>query len=80
MPMHSDRRGRFRPRTRIFPVIEAVAAFPSAERCREELAPIDVPPADMTAAQVLLMLAAPLLVPRADEGDDFVRKRPRRIR
>src|SRR5262245_17932206 len=40
-------------------VIEAVAAFPSAERCREELNPNETPPSDLTAAQALLMLAAP---------------------
>jgi hypothetical protein len=52
-------------------VIEAVAAFPSAGRCRAELKPSDQPPADPTAAQALLMLAAPLLTPRGDEGKDF---------
>ncbi len=52
-------------------VIEAVAAFPSAKKCHEELKPGDVPPADPTAAQALLMLAAPLLTPQGEEGKDF---------
>ena len=52
-------------------VIEAVAAFRSAKKCKDELKPGDAPPADPTAAQALLMLAAPLLTPRAQEGEDF---------
>ena len=52
-------------------VIEAVAAFPSAKKCKEELKPGDAPPAGPTAAQALLMLAAPLLTPREQEGKDF---------
>jgi hypothetical protein len=52
-------------------VIEAVAAFPSAQNCKEELKPGDAPPADPTAAQALLMLAAPLLTPRGQEDKDF---------
>jgi hypothetical protein len=52
-------------------VIEAVAAFPSEEQCRSELNPSVPAPPDMTAAQALLMLAAPLLIPNADEGKDF---------
>ena len=52
-------------------VIEAVAAFPSAKKCQEELKPGDAPPADLTAAQALLMLAAPLLTPQVEEGKDF---------
>lgn len=49
-------------------VIEAVAAFPSAKECREELEPAQPDP---TAAEALLMLAAPLLIPRGEEGKDF---------
>lgn len=52
-------------------VIEAVAAFPSANKCQEELKPGDAPPADLTAAQALLMLAAPLLTPQGEESKDF---------
>jgi hypothetical protein len=52
-------------------VIEAVAAFPSEEQCRSELNPSVPAPPDMTTAQALLMLAAPLLIPNADEGKDF---------
>ena len=52
-------------------MIEAVAAFPSARQCWEELKPSDPPPPDLTAAQGLIMLAAPLLIPRGDEGKDF---------
>jgi hypothetical protein len=52
-------------------VIEAVAAFPSAKKCHDELKPGDMPPADPTAAQALLMLAAPLLTPQGEEGKDF---------
>jgi hypothetical protein len=52
-------------------VIEAVAAFPSAERCREELKPSESAPSDLTGAQALLMLATPLLVPQGNEGKDF---------
>jgi hypothetical protein len=52
-------------------VIEAVAAFPSGKECYEELKPSDPAPQDLTAAQGLLMLAAPLLMPRGQEGKDF---------
>jgi hypothetical protein len=52
-------------------VIEAVAAFPSAKQCRDELKPGKPRPPDLTAVQALLMLAAPLLLPRGEEGKDF---------
>jgi hypothetical protein len=52
-------------------VIEAVAAFPSETQWREELAPSGERPADLTAAQGLIRLATPLLVPGGAEGRDF---------
>jgi len=52
-------------------VIEAVAAFPSGEKCQEELKPGNAPPADLTGTQALIMLAAPLLTPQVAEGSDF---------
>jgi hypothetical protein len=52
-------------------VVEAVAAFPSKAACYAELGPNRQPPEDLTAAQALLMLAAPLLVPEGGEGKDF---------
>src|ERR1700694_3347983 len=54
-------------------VVEAVAAFPSADRCRAELMPVDAqkPPEKMTAASALMVLARPLLVPSGKEGSDF---------
>jgi hypothetical protein len=52
-------------------VIEAVAAFPSAKRCRDELQPRDSLPEDVTAAQALVILATPLLSPKGHEGRDF---------
>jgi hypothetical protein len=54
-------------------VIEAVSAFPSADRCRDELKPVDAPkpPETMTAASALMVLARPLLAPSGPEGNDF---------
>lgn len=52
-------------------VIEAVAVFPSRKECQKELEPSDPPPPDLTAAQGLIMLAAPLLIPKSQEGKDF---------
>ncbi|MGA5454150.1 hypothetical protein ACPCVO_46965 [Streptomyces umbrinus] len=52
-------------------VIEAVAAFPSEAECRDELRPEAGPPEKEPAAQALIALARPFLVPSGDEGDDF---------
>jgi hypothetical protein len=53
-------------------VIEAVAAFPSRGACRNELIPRDDPIyGNVTAAEALVILAVPLLVPAGDEGKDF---------
>ncbi len=53
-------------------VIEAVAAFPSRGACRKELSPRDKPvDATATAAEALVILATPLLVPAGAEGKDF---------
>ncbi|MEU7003211.1 hypothetical protein [Nonomuraea sp. NPDC046570] len=47
--------------------IEAVAAFPSARACKQELQPAAQPPHDQSAAEALIALARPLLVPK--DGD-----------
>ena len=52
-------------------VVEAVAAFPSAQACYRELRPVDKRPEDLTAAHALIALAYPLLSPNEDEGHDF---------
>jgi hypothetical protein len=44
--------------------IEAVAAFPSARACQDELQPLTEQPRDMSAAQALIALACPLLTPK----------------
>jgi len=50
-------------------VVEAIAAYPSERACAAELAPSRQPPADLTAADAVVLLAAPLLVPDVSDGD-----------
>lgn len=52
-------------------VIEAVAAFPSEVECRDELRPEAGPSREEPAAQALIALARPFLIPSGDEGHDF---------
>jgi hypothetical protein len=53
-------------------VIEAAAAYPSQIACQNELNPRAEPsPGWVTAAEALVILAAPLLVPAGEEGKDF---------
>jgi hypothetical protein len=56
-------------------VIEAIATFPSRSECRKELKPSGKQPSDLTAAQALLMLSTPLLIPRGGEDKDFAQLR-----
>src|ERR1700752_5111597 len=53
-------------------VVEAVAASPSRGACRNELSPTEFSvDTETTAAEALLILAAPLLTPVGDEGKGF---------
>jgi hypothetical protein len=49
--------------------IEAMAAYPSEQACAAELAPKHDVPMDLTAADALVLLATPLLVPDVSDGD-----------
>ncbi len=50
-------------------VVEAMAAYPSEQTCARDLAPTTVAPDDLTAADALVLLASPLLVPDVADGD-----------
>lgn len=49
--------------------VEAMAAYPSERACAAELTPSREKPADLTAADALVLLARPLLVPDVADGD-----------
>jgi hypothetical protein len=50
--------------------VEAIAAYPNAIACRNDIRPSD-DPTGIDAADALVMLARPLLVPDNDQGDEF---------
>jgi hypothetical protein len=52
-------------------VIEAIAAFPSAQQCRRALEPAAAAPSDPTVAEALIMLGTPLLFPKGEEDGGF---------
>ncbi len=51
-------------------IVEAIAAYPSARACRADLQPAD-DPAGLEAADALVMLARPLLLPTSEGEDEF---------
>jgi hypothetical protein len=51
-------------------IVEAIAAYPSASACRADIQLAD-DPAGLGAADALVMLARPLLVPAGDGQDEF---------
>lgn len=50
-------------------IVEAMAAYPSERACALDLAPDRAVPDDLTAADALVLLATPLLVPDVADGD-----------
>jgi len=50
-------------------VVEAIAAYPSERTCAAELTPTRELPIDLSAADALILLAQPLLVPDVADGD-----------
>jgi hypothetical protein len=50
-------------------IVEAVAAYPSEVSCYGDVAPQAQQPEDLTAAEALVLLARPILVPDLSDGD-----------